>query len=281
MGTLFVCGTPIGNLEDITLRVLRILKEVDFIACEDTRHSLKLLNHYDIHKPLVAYHHHNRFEKTSILLDRIQNGENMAYISDAGMPCISDPGELLVKEANIRKIDVQIIPGPSAFITGLVYSGFSSDKFLFYGFLSSKNSERKKELSKLKNENNTIIFYEAPHRFLKTIKCIGEIFSNRKIAVCRELTKRYEELFVGNSDEILNHFSDGIKGEIVILIEKKDEETIKLEKDERLKNISPIEEMKKLIIAGLSEKEAMKQIAKEREMKKNEIYKLWVEEKEK
>lgn len=268
-GKLYICPTPIGNLEDITIRTLNILKEVDLIAAEDTRNSLKLLNHYEIKKPLTSYHKYNINEKSRYLIEKIQEGENIALISDAGMPGISDPGEELIKLAIENEVKVVGLPGATASITALVVSGLNTEKFVFEGFLSSKNSERKKELKDLKEEPRTIIFYESPHRLLKTLEDMFNIFGNRKIAIARELTKYYEEVFRGNITEAIESFSNRpIKGEFVLVIEGAEpvEEEIDIEA-----------ELLKLIDQGLSKKEAVKKLSSEKSLSKNLVYKKSLE----
>lgn len=280
MSRLYICPTPIGNLEDITVRTLRILREVHAIACEDTRHSIKLLNHYEIHKPLLAYHQHNIRTQTGVILERIERGEDIAYISDAGMPSISDPGQELIREARKRKIQVEVLPGASASVTALVATGFDSREFLFCGFLPSKERDRKRQLEELKEEKRTMIFYEAPHRFIKTIDQMEKVFLGRTVAICRELTKKHEEVFIGSFEEVKSYFFEGIRGELVILLDAKEEGEIQEEMRIKAESISPIEQMKKYLQEGYSEKDAMKQTAKDCMLKKNEIYKLWLEQKE-
>lgn len=265
-GKLYICPTPIGNLEDITLRTLRILKEVDLIAAEDTRHSLGLLNHYDIKKPLTSYHEHNIREKGPILIERLLEGNNIALITDAGMPGISDPGEDLIKLAIEEGIQVVGLPGPTASITALVVSGIDTDKFVFEGFLSSKKRDRIKELGILKNEKRTIIFYESPHRILETLDDMLNILGNRKIAIARELTKHYEEIFRGDFQGAKNKFSEGVKGEFVIIVEGNKEEIGEEE-------INIEEELRKYIDSGLSKKEAVKIVSEENKIPKNMVYK--------
>lgn len=265
-GKLYICPTPIGNLEDITIRALNILKEVDLIAAEDTRNSIKLLNHYEIKKPLTSYHKYNIKEKGNYLIERIQNGENIALISDAGMPGISDPGEELIKLAIENEVEVVGLPGATASITALVVSGLKTEKFVFEGFLSSKNSDRKKELKDLKGEFRTIIFYESPHRLLKTLEDMKNILGNRKIAIARELTKYYEEVFRGNIEEAIDSFSNrAIKGEFALVLEgaKPQVEEVDIEA-----------ELKKYIEDGFSKKEAVKKLSDEKKLSRNLVYKI-------
>ena len=265
-GKLYICPTPIGNLEDITLRTLRILREVDIIAAEDTRHTIKLLNHYDIKKPLTSYHEHNIREKGIELIDKLKSGVNIALLSDAGMPGISDPGEDLIHLAIDEDIEVIVLPGPTASIAALVASGLSTDKFVFEGFLSSRKKQRIEELKALKDEKRTMIIYESPHRLLDTLANMLEILGNRNIAIIRELTKIYEEIFRGNIEQgILKFSSQIIKGEFVLIIEGNKEETKELDIDIE-------KELLKYINQGLSKKESVKMVVKEFNLSKNEVY---------
>lgn len=270
-GKLILCATPIGNLEDITVRVLNTLKEVDYIAAEDTRHTLKLLNHYGISKPLISYHEHNMHKAGDKIFTLIAEGNDVALVSDAGMPGISDPGSELVKEAWERGIVPTVLPGPTAFAAALVLSGLSTDRFAFEGFLPNKKSERYEWLNNLKDEERTMIFYEAPHRLMDTLNEMSQIFGgDRKGAVLRELTKIHEEVVRGNLDEIIDHFKDrDIKGELVIVLEG-------LSHDDRLysfKDITIKEHIEKYMECGLSKKEAVKQVARDRGIPKSEVYK--------
>lgn len=268
-GKLYICPTPIGNLEDITIRTLNVLKEVDLIAAEDTRTSMKLLNYYDIKKPLTSYHKYNINEKSKQLIDKIQDGDNIALISDAGMPGISDPGEELIKFAIEEEIEVVALPGATASITALVASGLSTDKFAFEGFLSSKNSERKKELTNLKGEMRTLIFYESPHRLLKTLADMLNIFGNRKIAVARELTKYYEEVYRSDIEGAIESFSNrSIKGEFVLVVEGA--ELVEEEVDIKAELIEYMDK-------GLSKKEAVKKLSAEKNLSKNLVYRKSLE----
>ncbi len=272
-GVLYVCPTPIGNLEDITIRVLNVLKSVDLIAAEDTRHTLKLLNHYDIKKPLTSYHEHNMKQKGKILIDKLLKGENIALVSDAGMPGISDPGEDLIRLAIENGVRVVGLPGPSASLLALVISGLPTNRFVFEGFLPSNKKERRERLNKIRKEDRTIIFYEAPHRLINSLKDMNEILGDRKIAVARELTKRYEEIFRGTLKEAINKFQkDGIKGEFVLVIEG-----AKIEDNEFDNNwwadITVKEHILFYINKGLGKKEAIKMVAKERNIPKRDVYK--------
>lgn len=271
-GTLYICPTPIGNLEDITLRTLNTLKSVDIIAAEDTRHTIKLLNHYDIKKPLFSYHEHNKREKGEIIINKIIQGESVALVSDAGMPGISDPGEDLVKLAIEKGIKIIALPGATALITALVTSGLSTEKFVFEGFLSSNSGERLKRLEELKTEKRTLIFYEAPHRLKSTLKDMGKVFGQRKISIARELTKKYEEIFRGNIDEALDRFNEKVKGEIVIVVEGISEEEIKSVRHQEWEGISIKEHILLYMNKGFTKKQAVKKVSADRDIPKNDIY---------
>ncbi len=265
-GKLYLVATPIGNLEDITLRAIRILKEVDYIAAEDTRHTLKLLNHLEIAKPLISYHRHNEEIKTEELLQKLKTGKNIALVSDAGTPVISDPGEQVVKEALKEGIEVIPIPGACALINALIASGLDTKEFAFYGFLSIHKKLKKEKLEQIKKENKTVILYEAPHKLLTTLKDIQEIVGDRYIVIARELTKIHEEFIRGTVSEILETYTEP-KGEHIILIEKS------AEKEEESQKEETIEERYAYYKAqGFTKNEIIKKIAKERGVPKNEIY---------
>ena len=270
-GKLYICPTPIGNLEDITLRTLRILKEVDLIAAEDTRHTIKLLNHYEIKKPLTSYHEHNIKEKGIELIDRLNKGENIALVSDAGMPGISDPGQDLIGLAVEEDIQIVILPGPTASIAALVVSGLNTDKFVFEGFLSSKKKERIDQLNAIKDEKRTMIIYESPHRLLDSLDNMLTTLGNRRIAIVRELTKIYEEIFRGTIEEGIDKFSsEKIRGEFVLIIEGNQEEHVEI-------HINIEEELRKFINQGLSKKESVKRVAEEFKLPKNQVYQISLE----
>lgn len=264
---LYMIGVPIGNYDDITYRAVATLKMVDVIYCEDTRVTLKLLNHFDISKPLKSYHTFNENEITDALLSQIKEGKNIAVVSDAGMPIISDPGFLAVREAIKNDVDVVVVPGPSAFVTALVGSGIASNRINFVGFLNSGDNKRKKELEKLKNLEETLILYESPHRIKETLEMLQELMPKRHICLARELTKKYEEYLHGTPSEILEVI-DEIKGEIVIIIEGA---TLKEQKTDLI-NDTIGNHMKYYLSLGLEEKEAMKQVAKDRGVSKSLIY---------
>ncbi len=273
-GILYLVATPIGNLEDITFRAINILKEVDLIAAEDTRHTLKLLNHYEISKPLISYHRHNEEIKVEGLIEKLKEGQNIAVVSDAGTPAICDPGEVIVKEALKENIKVVPIPGACAFVNALVASGLDTKEFVFYGFLSINKKLRKEKLEQIKKENKTIILYEAPHKLKNTLGDLEEILENRKIVIARELTKIHEEFIKGTAKEILEKYTEP-KGEHIILIEAN---PIKQEDEEKLKinNMTIEEHYKYYENKGFSKNEIIKKIAKDKGVNKNEIYKLFI-----
>lgn len=272
-GILYLVATPIGNLDDITLRAIKILKEVDYIAAEDTRHSLKLLNHLEISKPLISYHRHNEDIKTDILINKLLEDKNIALITDAGTPGISDPGEAVVKEAIKNNIKIVPIPGACALINALIASGIDTTEFAFLGFLALNKKNRKEQLDKIKNANLTTIIYEAPHKLLSTLKDLSEILENRKIVLARELTKIHEEFIYGTADELLNKI-DNPKGEFVIIIDKA--EKTENEDIDFLNNLSVEEHYNFYQKQGMEKNEIIKKIAKDRNVKKNEIYKLFI-----
>ena len=273
-GTLYLVATPIGNLEDITFRAIRILKEVDLIAAEDTRQTLKLLNHYEINKPLISYHRHNEEVKQEALIQKLKTGKNIALVSDAGTPVISDPGEVIVKEALKENIKVIPIPGACALINALIASGLDTKEFSFYGFLSLNKKLRKEKLEEIKKENKTIILYEAPHKLTATLKDLEKILKNRKIVVARELTKIHEEFINGTALQILEKYQDP-KGEHIILIEGNE---IKEESEEKklIKEMTIEEHYNYYEKQGFSKNEIIKKIAKDKGVSKNEIYQLFI-----
>lgn len=265
-GSLYIVSTPIGNLEDITLRALRVLKEVDVIAAEDTRHSLKLLNHYAISKRMISYWGEKEKVKTEETLRILDSGRSVALITDAGTPGISDPGNVLIRKAIEAGITVVPVPGPAAVIAALSISGFSTDAFLFMGFLPAKASRRLKELQELKLEPRTLVFYEAPHRLIETMTDIAETFHDRRAVVIKEITKFYEEAFRGTAPEILERLEEvKIEGEYVIVLEGRPLEKRSAEED-------VLTEVKTLMKRGLGRKEAVKRIAEEYGISKKELY---------
>lgn len=274
-GKLYLVATPIGNLEDITLRALRILKEVDIIAAEDTRHTLGLLNHFEISKPLISYYKQNEKTKSEVLIQKILEGKNIALVSDAGTPGISDPGEEIVKVAIENNIEIIPIPGACAFVNALIASGLSSREFCFIGFLSAIKKDKKEKLENIKYETKTLILYEAPHKLKSTLESIYEVLGDRKIVLARELTKIHEEFIRGKISEIISQIEE-VKGEFVILIEgssesKKDVELSELNKQTIDEHYEYYEKM------GLSKKEIIKKIAKDRNLNKNDIYQQFLD----
>lgn len=270
-GKLYICPTPIGNLEDITYRTLRVLNEVDLIAAEDTRHSVKLLNHFEISKPLTSYFEHNKDTKGIYLINKLLEGENIALISDAGMPGISDPGEDLIKLAIENNIEVDVLPGASAFVIALVGSGLNTHKFAFEGFLDRDKKLRRKRLEEIQEEDRTMIFYESPHRLKDTLKDMLKFFGNRKIAVNRELTKKYQEVIREDIETVLKIYEEKeVKGEFVLIVDGfKGKKQAKNNYDE----LSEREYVEVLINDGLSKKDAIKTVCKERKLKKDVVYK--------
>ena len=270
-GKLYICPTPIGNLEDMTYRTIRILNEVDLIAAEDTRHSLKLLNHFEISKPLTSYHEHNKDSKGGYLINKLLDGESIAIISDAGMPGISDPGEEIIKEAIENNIEIEVLPGATASITALVGSGLNTSKFAFEGFLDRDKKVRRSQLEEVKEEMRTIIFYESPHRLKDTLKDMLKILGNRKIALNRELTKRYQEVIREDIETAINIFDEKeVKGEFVLIVEGfTGEKTVKNSYDD----LNEREYVLTLIENGMNKKDAIKAVCKDRKLKKDVVYK--------
>lgn len=267
-GKLYVVGTPIGNLGDISQRALETLKEVDFIAAEDTRVTLKLLNHFGIKRPLISYFEHNKYEKGNIITERLLKGETAAIVTDAGMPVISDPGELLVKEALDAGIPVESVPGPTAFATALSISGMPSGRFCFEGFLPVSAKERKERLSEIKDEHRTLVFYEAPHKLKKTLNDLYAVLGDRQIAVVKELTKIHENVLRTTLKEACEYFGEKtVKGEFVLIVGGK-------EKTEEVYTLNDaVKIAKRLISEGMSSSLAAKTAAAETKIKKSEIYK--------
>lgn len=278
MGTLYLVSTPIGNLEDITYRAIKILGEVDYIAAEDTRHTIKLLNHYDIRKTLTSYHEHNKYDKGNEIIKDLINGLNVALVSDAGTPAISDPGEELVKQCHENNIRVIPIPGATALVAGLTISGQITRRFTFEGFLPQDKNERKKILENLKKEPRTIILYEAPHKLKKTLDDLYKILGNRKISITRELTKKYEEVIVNTLEESIKLYKTiSPKGEYVLVIEGLSFDDLEQEKIDRWKNMSLEEHMNYYFSKGMDKKDSIKQIAKDRNVGKREIYNYFID----
>ena len=270
-GKLYICPTPIGNLEDITYRTLRILNEVDLIAAEDTRHSLQLLNHFDISKPLTSYHEHNKDSKGGYLITKLLEGENIALISDAGMPGISDPGQDIIYEAIENNIEIEVLPGATAFVTALVGSGMDTHKFVFEGFLDRDKKLRRKRLEEIKNEKRTIIFYESPHRLKETLKDMLKYLGNRKITVNRELTKKYQEIIREDIETVIEIFNNReVKGEFVLIVEGFSGEVEEIGKYD---DLNEREYVIQLMEEGINKKDAIKIVCKDRKLKKDIVYK--------
>lgn len=272
-GKLYLCATPIGNLEDITYRVLRTLREVDLIAAEDTRNSIKLLNHFEIKTPMTSYHEYNKIEKAYQLVDKLREGKNIALITDAGTPGISDPGEELVRICHEEGIEVTSLPGPAACITALTMSGLPTRRFAFEAFLPREKKERAAVLEQLRDETRTMIFYEAPHHLEKTLEELYETLGNREMAICRELTKRYEEVMPTSMEEALAYYKENEpRGEYVLVVQGKSFEELQKEKQQSWESLSLAEHMAVYEEQGIDRKEAMKLVAKDRGISKREVY---------
>jgi len=265
-GKLYICATPIGNLEDITLRVLRILQEVDLIAAEDTRNSAVLLKHYDITTPMTSYHEHNEATKAPVLLDKLKNGASIALISDGGMPCLSDPGYVLVRACYDAGIEATVLPGASAGLAALVLSGISARRYVFEGFVPQKASKRDELLAKLAHDGRAIVIYEAPHRILDTLIDLHKAFGDRQAAAVREITKKFEQVNRGKLSELAEHFTHNLpRGEFVLVIEGCIDTPLDFD-------MSISEHVDGYIGGGMAEKEAIKKVAKERGLPKRDVY---------
>jgi 16S rRNA (cytidine1402-2'-O)-methyltransferase len=272
-GKLYLCATPIGNLEDITLRVLNTLREVDLIAAEDTRHSIKLLNHFEIKTPMTSYHEFNKVEKARYLVEKMKEGLNVALVTDAGTPGISDPGEELVRQCYEAGIELTSLPGPAACITALTMSGMATRRFAFEAFLPADKKEKAEVLEELKGETRTIILYEAPHRLIRTLRELLEALGDRRISICRELTKKHETVFRTTFSEALSFYeNEEPRGECVLVIEGKSREEIKKEKEQAWESMSIEEHMEQYLSRGTDRKEAMKLVAKDRGISKRDVY---------
>ena len=272
-GMLYLCGTPIGNLEDMTFRAVRILQEADLIAAEDTRNSIRLLNHFDIHVPMTSYHEYNKYEKGRVLVKKLLEGQNIVLITDAGMPGISDPGEELVRQCYEAGVSLTALPGPAACITALTLSGLSTRRFCFEAFLPSDKKEKQQILEELKQETRTMILYEAPHRLVKTLGELREVLGNRSITLCRELTKKYEEAWQTTLDKALERYEDEEpKGECVIVIKGRSFEEKQAEKRSTWDEMSIEEHVAYYEKQGAERKEAMRLAARDRGVSKREIY---------
>ena len=272
-GTLYLCATPIGNLEDMTFRVIRTLKEVDLIAAEDTRNSIKLLNHFEIKTPMTSYHEYNKIEKAYQLVDQLRQGKNIALITDAGTPGISDPGEDLVRIALEEGMSVTSLPGAAACITALTMSGQQTRRFAFEAFLPREKKERAKVLEELKDETRTIILYEAPHHLITTLTQLREALGNRSISLCRELTKKYEDVQKTTLDDVLLYYKDNEpRGEYVLVVEGKDRRELEAEAQRAWEQMTIDEHMAIYEAQDIPRKEAMKLVAKDRGISKREVY---------
>lgn len=274
-GTLYLCATPIGNLGDITLRTLETLKNADCIAAEDTRRTAVLLNHFDIHVPLTSYYEHNKAQKGKILIEQLLDGKNIALVSDAGMPGISDPGQMLVESCIEHNIRVEALPGASACITALVASGLDTSRFAFEGFLSMNRTGRAERLQEVKNDPRTLIFYEAPHKLLATLRDMLEAWGNRRLVLARELTKKYEEYRRTTLQDALEYYeTNPPKGEFVLIIEGKNPQELA---DEQREQLPPPEELLHFYAEnGLRGRELVKKVAEELNLPKRKVYDLYL-----
>ena len=278
-GTLYLCATPIGNLDDITVRCLNTLRECDMIACEDTRHSLKLLNHFDIHKPLTSYYEHNKKEKGEYIVSELKSGKNVALVTDAGTPAISDPGEDLVRMCIEEGIRVVPVPGAVALINALIISGQNTTRFAFEGFLSVNKKNRFEHLEAVADDTRTLIFYEAPHKLTRTLADMKKYFGNRRISIVRELTKIHEECVYTTFDEAIEYYkTNNPKGEYVLIIEGVSIEQKEAEAQREFENLTVTEHVNMLISGGMDKKEAIKKAASERGISKREVYNEFVKE---
>ncbi len=274
-GTLYLCATPIGNLGDITLRTLETLKSVDIIAAEDTRRTLTLLNHFEIHASLTSYYEHNKAQKGKVLIEQLLAGKSIALVSDAGMPGISDPGQMLVESCIAHDIRVEALPGASACITALVASGLETSRFSFEGFLSMNRTGRAERLQEVKNDPRTLIFYEAPHKLIATLRDMLEAWGNRKIVLARELTKKYEEYRRTTLQDALEHYeTNPPKGEFVLIIEGKNPQ--ELENEQRQQMPAPEELLQRYAKDGMRGRELVKMVAEELGLPKREVYDLYL-----
>ncbi len=273
-GKLYLCATPIGNLQDMTPRCIEILKSVDLIAAEDTRNSIKLLNHFEIRTPMTSYHEYNRYDKAEELREKILAGANVACITDAGTPGISDPGEILAQKCIEAGIEVSSVPGACACISALIVSGLPTRRFRFEGFLPAEKEQRKAILENLKNDTATLIFYEAPHHLVKTLQDLFDLLGDRKIALCKELTKRYENVYRTVLSETTEHFEkEEPRGEYVLVVAGRTQEELKKEAEEAFRELPIEEHLERYLAEGLDRMEAMKRVAKDRGLSKREIYK--------
>ncbi len=273
MGKLYICGTPIGNLDDVSIRLLKTLRMVDFIACEDTRHTIKLLNRYKIKKKIISYHEHSSLNRENYILEQLLEGKNIALVSDAGMPGICDPGERLVQRVIENDLDIEVIPGPSAAVSALAISGLDTSAFIFEGFLPRQAGKRMEALERNKEEPRTVIYYETPHRLMKTLLDIKTVLGEkRKIVMVRELTKKHQEIIRGNIDEIIDRFlQQDPRGEFCLLIGGKMREPMKLNEEQLIKEVDD------LIEKGMDKKEAFKLKARQYNLQKSVVYKYYTD----
>ena len=272
-GILYLCATPIGNLEDMSFRAVRILQEVDLIAAEDTRHSIKLLNNFEIKTPMTSYHEYNKVEKAKALVEKLLDGVNIALVTDAGTPGISDPGEELVRQAIEAGIKVSPIPGPAACICALIMSGLPTRRFCFEAFLPADKKERGMVLEELKHETRTIVLHEAPHHLLKTLNQLLEALGDREISICREITKKYEDVFKTSIQEAINYYIENDpRGEFVLVIKGKDVQEVIKEEQSKWEEMDLQEHMQIYIEQGIDKKDAMKMVAKDRGISKRDVY---------
>lgn len=273
VGKLFLVPTPIGNLKDITIRALEVLNKVDLIAAEDTRQSLKLLNHFNIKVPLVSYHKFNEKDKGAELIKKLKNGKNIAVVSDAGTPGISDPGNVIVRMCIHEEISFEVLTGATAVTTAMVYSGFDSRLFTFVGFLPRDTKNKKNIIENLKNRRDVLIFYESPHRIRDTLLFLKENLGNRRIVICRELTKIHEEILRFHIDEAINYYENKVvRGEFVLVVEGKSEKEILKDKQNIWEDITIEDHIKMYMNKGLSKKESIKKVAKDRNLRKSDVY---------
>lgn len=277
-GTLYLCATPIGNLEDMTFRAVRVLKEVDLIAAEDTRNSIKLLNHFEIQTPMTSYHEFNKYDKAGALVEKLRSGQNIALITDAGTPGISDPGEELVRQCHEAGITVTALPGACAFVSALIVSGLPTRRVAFEAFLPADKRERDEILESLKKETRTIVVYEAPHRLIKTLKLLSEAFGDRRLTVCRELTKKHETIFQTTFSEAIAYYGENEpRGECVLVIAGRDSRELKEELQQQWSEMPLSEHMEYYMNQGMDKKSAMKQVAADRGVGKRDIYRQLLE----
>ena len=280
-GVLYLVATPIGNLEDMTYRAVRILQEADEIAAEDTRNSRKLLTHFDIHTPMTSYHEFNKYDKAEVLVGHLLEGKNIALITDAGTPGISDPGEVLVQRCYEAGIPVVPVPGACAAVNALIASGQQTGRFAFEAFLPAEKKERRARLEELRQERRTIVLYEAPHRLVRTLEELTEVLGARPVTVCKELTKKHEAFRKTDLPAALDYYRENEpRGEYVLVIAGRPEEEIEAERMEKYEGLSLVEHLKKYLEQGMPEKEAMKAVAAERGISKREVYSAWVKDKD-